>query len=105
MLKTTMSGHGTRRDKVVEGKTIEGLESTSWTLDSLVNHLSRRIGHIQIIASSSGVLDIVLGLELLEALHTSIVNILGIGDKLRRRKSVGSRHLCGGRVDGVRHNG
>ena len=93
-LKTTMSSHRTRRDKGVEGKTVEGLESTSWTLDSLVNHLSRRIGPIRIIASGSGVLDIVSGLELLEALRLSIVDILGVGNKLRRRRrSVGSGHF------------
>ena len=38
------------------------------------------------------VLDVVPRLELLETLHTGIVNILGVGDKLRRR-SVGSRHF------------
>ena len=43
---------------------------------------------------SLGVLDIVLHLELLKALCASVVNILGVGDKLRgRKRSIGSRHF------------
>ena len=43
---------------------------------------------------NTGVLDIVMAFEPLEALCLSIVNILGIGDELRRgRRSVGSRHF------------
>ena len=44
--------------------------------------------------SGPHVFDVVPGLELLEALSVSIVDVLGIGDKLgRRRRSVGSRHF------------
>ena len=44
--------------------------------------------------SSPRVLDIVPRLELLEALGTSIVDVLGIGNELRRRsRSVGSRYF------------
>ena len=39
-LETTTSGHGTRRNEVVEGETIKGSEHTPWTLHSLVDHLS-----------------------------------------------------------------
>ena len=40
------------------------------------------------------VLDVVPCLELLETLHMGIVNILGVGDELRRRRRiVGSRHF------------
>ena len=39
------------------------------------------------------VLDVVMALEPLEAFRPSIVDILGIGDELRRRRSVGSRHF------------
>ena len=46
-----------------------------------------------IIVSGPSVLKVVSGLELLEALHMSIVDILGIGDKLGRRRSIGSRHF------------
>ena len=42
---------------------------------------------------SLGVLDVVPCLELLEALCASIVDVLGIGNKLGRRRSVGSRHF------------
>ena len=41
----------------------------------------------------TGVLDIVLHLELLEALRPSIVNILRVGDERRRRRSTRSRHF------------
>ena len=44
--------------------------------------------------SGLSVLDVVAALELLEALRASIVDVLGIGDELRRRRrSVGSRHF------------
>ena len=94
MLKTTTSGHGTQRDEIVKGETIEGSESTPRTLDSLEDGFSRQIGPPRIIASNTGVLDIIATLESLEALRPSIVDILGVGDKLRRRRrSVGSRHF------------
>ena len=42
----------------------------------------------------ASVLDVVVALEPLEALCPSIVDVLSIGDKLRRRsRSVGSRHF------------
>ena len=43
--------------------------------------------------SASSVLDVVAALEPLEALSVSVVDILGVGDELRRRRSVGSRHF------------
>ena len=44
--------------------------------------------------SGPHVLDVVPCLELLEALRTGVVNVLGIGDELRRRRrSVGGRHF------------
>ena len=89
-----MSGHQPRRDKVVQRQAIEGTESTPRTLDSLVNHLGRWIGPPRIVAGTTSVLDIVAALEPLEALSTGIVDILGIGDELRRRRrSVGGRHF------------
>ena len=48
---------------------------------------------MRIVASDMGVLDVVAAFELLKALHLSIVNVLRIGDELRRRRSVGSRHF------------
>ena len=87
-----MSRHGTSGNEVVERKTIKGTERTPWTLNGLIDHLGRQIGPIQIITCSSGILDIVPRLELLEAFCPSIVNILGVGDKLRRR-SIGCRHF------------
>ena len=43
---------------------------------------------------TSGILDVEAALELLEALSASVVDVLGIGNKLgRRRRSVGSRHF------------
>ena len=70
------------------------MESTPWTFDGLEDHLGRRIRPIRIVMGSTGILDIVMSLETLEALHLGVIDILGIGDKLRRRRrSVGSRHF------------
>ena len=44
--------------------------------------------------SGPRILDVVLRLELFEALGVSIVDVLGVRDKLgRRSRSVGSRHF------------
>ena len=93
-LETTMSGHGTRRDEVVQQQRIQGAEHTPQTLNGLVDRLGRRIGHVGIVMSSLSVLDVVSRLELFEAISASIVNVLGIGNELGRRgRSVGSRHF------------
>ena len=88
----TTSSHRTRGNEVVKRETIKGPESASRTLYSLMDRLSRWISPVRIIVGGPGVLDIVLGLELFEALHPGIIDILGIGDELRRR-SVGGRHF------------
>ena len=93
MLQTMMSSHGSRGDEVIKRKGIKGMECTPRTLYGLVDCFGQRIGHIRIIVSGPGVLDVVLRLELLEALHVSIVDILGVGNELGRRRSVGSRHF------------
>ena len=60
----------------------------------MIDNLRRRIDPIGIVTSGTGVLDVVPRLELLETLGAGIVDILGIGDELRRRRrSVGSRHF------------
>ena len=87
------SGHQPRGDKVVQGETIKGTESTPWTLHSLVNHFGRWISPVGIIMGGPSVLDVELCLELFEALHPGVVDILGVGDELRRRRSVGGRHF------------
>ena len=93
-LQPMMSGHRTRRNEVVQGQTIKGTEHTPQTLDSLVDCLSQQIIPIGIIAGGPGVLDVVPHLETLEALHASVVDVLGIGNELGRRgRSVGSRHF------------
>ena len=70
------------------------MECTPQTLNSLVDCLGRWIRPLRIITGSLSVLDVVVTFESLEALCTSIVDILGIGDELRRRgRSVGSRHF------------
>ena len=89
----TSSG-GTQRDEVVQRQSVEGLESTTRTLDHLVDRFSRRIHAVGIIASGPRIFDVVPHLETLEALYPSIVDILGVGNELgRRRGSVGSRHF------------
>ena len=93
MLEMTMSGHRTRRDKVIEGKTIKGPESAPQTLHSLIDCLSQWISPVGIVMGGPGILDVEPCLELFKALHTSIVDVLGIGDELRRRRSVGGRHF------------
>ena len=93
-LETTTSSHWPGSDEVVQRQTIEGTERTPRTLDSLVDRLSRQISPTRIVAGTSSVLDVVAALEPLEALSASIVDVLGIGDELRRRRrSVGSRHF------------
>ena len=93
-LETMMSGHRPGGDKVVQRQTIKGTERTPRTLDSLIDCLGRRISPPRIIAGATGVLDVVVALEPLEALRPGIVDVLSIGDELRRRRgSVGSRHF------------
>ena len=93
-LQSTTSGHRPRGNEVVQGQTIEGTERTPQTLDSLEHRLGRQIDPPRIIAGNPGILDVVATLESLEALGPRIVNILSIGDELRRRRSsIGSRHF------------
>ena len=93
-LETTTSGHRPRGNEVIQRQTVEGTERTPRTLDSLVDRFGRRIGPSWIIASDPSILDVVATLELLEALSTSVVDVLSVGHKLRRRRrSVGSRHF------------
>ena len=52
------------------------------------------INPVRIVTSGTGVLDVVPRLELFETLGAGIVDILSVGDELRRgRRSVGSRHF------------
>ena len=92
-LETAASGYGPRRDEVVQWERVEGPESTTRTLDSLVDGFGQRVDPVWIIASGPHILDIVPRLELLEALGAGIVDILSVGDELRRRRSVGSGHF------------
>ena len=94
MLQMTMSSHRPRGNEVIQRQAIEGTEYTPRTLDSLENHLGRRISPPWIVVGNTSVLDVVTALEPLEALCPSIVDVLGIGDELRRRKrSIGGRHF------------
>ena len=93
MLETTTSSHRPRGDEVVQRQTIKGTERTPRTLDSLENRLGRQIDPPRIVTGNSGVLDVVATLESLEALGPCIVDILSVANKLRRRRSVGSRHF------------
>ena len=93
MLETTTSGYRTSRNEVVQGESIKSMESTPQTLNSLIDCLSRRVNPVRIVSSGPSVLDVVLRLKVLEALHTGIVDILGVGDELGRRRSVGGRHF------------
>ena len=93
MLETTMSGHRSRGNEVVQRQTIEETERTPRTLNSLVNRLGRRIGPSRIVMSTTGVLDVVVAFEPLKALRPGIVDVLSVADELRRRRSIGSRHF------------
>ena len=59
----------------------------------MIDDFGRRKGRVRIVASGSRVLDVISRLELLEPFGTSIVDVLSKSDKLRRRRSVGSRHF------------
>ena len=94
MFETSTSSYSPGRNEVVQRQRVEGSESTSRTLHGLIDRFGRRIHTIRVISSGPRVLDVVPRLEMLEALCTSIVDVLGIGDELgRRRRSVGSRHF------------
>ena len=93
-LETTTSGHRPGRNEVIEGETVKGSEHTPQTLHSLEDRLGRQISPVRIVTGGPSILDIVMRLEALEAFCPSIVDILGIGDELRRRRrSVRSRHV------------
>ena len=70
------------------------MESTPGTFHCLVNGFGRQVNPIGIVTSGPHILDVVPCLEMLEALSTSIVDVLGIGNELgRRERSIGSRHF------------
>ena len=92
-LEATTSCDGARGDEIVQRQSVEGPESATRTLDSLVNGFGRRIDPIGIIASGPGILDVIPRLELLKTLGVGVVDILGVGDELRRGRSVGGRHF------------
>ena len=92
-LEAATSSNGARRNEVVQGQRVEGSKGAAGTLHSLIDRLGQRIRRIWIVTGSMGVLDVVLGLELLEPLRMGVVNVLGVGDEGRRRRSTGSRHF------------
>ena len=87
-----MSGDGTRGDEVVQRQRIEGAESATGTLGSLVDCFSRRISGVRIITGGLSLLDVELRLKLLEPFSAGVVDVLSVGDE-RRRRSVGGRHF------------
>ena len=89
----TVSSNGPHLDEVLKGQAIKGPLGASRTLCSLVYIFGLRIGPTSIITGSTSVLVVVHGLEPLEALCLGVVNILGEGNKSRRRGSIGSRHF------------
>ena len=91
-LEAATSSDGPQGDEVIERKRIHGTERAAWTLHGLVDGFGQRVGRIGIIVGGTGVLDVVLRLELLEPLRPGIVDILRVGDKGRRR-STRSRHF------------
>ena len=89
-----MSGDSPHLNKVLKGKAVEGPLRTTRTLRNLVNILGMRTRPTRIITSGVGVLVVVGGLEMLEALCPGIVDILGEGDERgKRSRSVGDRHF------------
>ena len=70
------------------------MERTPWTLHRLIGRFGRGIDGVGIVTCGTGVLDVVLRLELLEPFGASIVNLLSVGDELGRRGgSIGGRHF------------
>ena len=70
------------------------MECIPWTLHSLIDHFSQGVDAIGIVACQSSILDVVTHRELFEALGASVVNVLGVGNELRRRRrSVRGRHF------------
>ena len=94
LLEATTSSDRPRGNEIVQGQRVEGSESAARTLDGLVDDFGGRIYPIRIVTGGLSILDIVLRLELLETLGVGVVDVLGVGNELgRRRKSVGSRHF------------
>ena len=91
--EVTTSSYSPRGDEIIQQQRVEGPESATRTLDGLVDSFGRRVDPVGIVMGGPSLLDVELRLELLEALRTSIVDILGIGHELRRRRSIGSRHF------------
>ena len=59
----------------------------------MIDNLWRWVDPIGIIASNPRVLDVVPRLELFEPFGAGVVDILSVGDELRRRRSVRGRHF------------
>ena len=79
-----MGGHDQSQVKM-KFKKFEKIESVPKTYQKVI---------MMTVMGVPGVLDVVLHLELLEPFGAGVVNILGIGDELRRgRRSIGSRHF------------
>ena len=90
----TMSSDQSRGDEVLKREHIEGPLWTTGRLDGMVNVFCHWVSPLRIIVGSPGVLLVEDGLVPLEALHIGVVDILGKGNEIRRRKrSVGSRHF------------
>ena len=92
-LEAATSSDRTRGNEVVQGQRVERSKGAAWTLDGLVNDFSRRVGRIGIVAGGTGILDVELRLELLEALCPRIIDVLSVGDEGRRRRSTRSGHF------------
>ena len=88
-----MSSYSPRGNKVVQQQRVEGPESAAWTFDGLIDGFGRGINPVGIVTGSPSILDVVPCLELFEAVSTSIVDVLSVGDELRRGRSVGGRHF------------
>ena len=59
----------------------------------MIDDLWRWVDPVGIVPSGTSILDVVPRLELLEPLGMGVVDVLSVGDELRRRRSVGGRHF------------
>ena len=89
-----MSSDGPRSDEVLERKSVEGLLRTTGRLDGVVYIFCCWVSPSLIVASDLGVLLVVDWMELLEAFHVGVIDILSVGRKRsRQRRSVGVIHF------------
>ena len=89
----TMSDNQSQSDEVLKGQGFKGPLQTTRTLDGVVDVFSCWVGPSWIVVSSTGILLVEDDPVLFKALCLGVIDILGVGDESRRRRSIGIRNI------------